>query len=118
LWALKLSITTIWPLSSTLSAENTSTFDVDTLHAQLLGVRTEGWVASNGERSPGVAAVAALVFDARGGVIGGLLVSVPSVRLPAKRVRELASLVVEAASRTSADLGTTGEVPPTSKGKV
>lgn len=84
-------------------------FDAAALRARLARVRAEGWAASDGERSPGVAAVAAPVFDARGGVAGAVLVSAPSVRLPAKRVRELVPLIREAAERASKDMGYAGD---------
>lgn len=86
-------------------------FDAEALREQLARIRAAGWAASNGERSPSVGAIAAPVFDASGGVEGALLVSAPSVRLSAKRVRELAPLVREAAARASVDLGHAGSAP-------
>lgn len=81
------------------------TLDMRTLREQLDRIKARGWAASDGERSQGVAALAAPVFDAGGGVAGAILVSAPSVRLSSKRCRKLAPLVKEAAARASSDLG-------------
>ncbi|MGH3089215.1 MAG: IclR family transcriptional regulator domain-containing protein, partial [Rubrobacteraceae bacterium] len=80
-------------------------FDPESLREQLLRVKEEGWARSSGERSPGVAAIAAPVFDASGEVAGTVLVSAPAGRLLAKQRRKFAPLVREAASRASRDLG-------------
>ena len=92
----------------------TEAFDTGALREELREVRTEGWAASDGERSPGVAAIAAPVFGAGGDVEGALLLSAPSVRLPAKQRRRFAPLVREAAARASRDLGYEGGVPASS----
>lgn len=89
-----------------------SMLDAEVLHTQLGRIRARGWAASDGERSPGVAALAAPAFDAGGRMAGAILVSTPSVRLSAKRCREVAPLVREAANRVSADLGYVGQAPP------
>ena len=70
-----------------------------------------GWVARDGERSAGVAAIAAPIFGADGGVAGAMVLSAPSVRLPARQRRKFVPLVREAASRASRDLGYVGEPP-------
>jgi len=88
-----------------------SMLDAEVLHTQLRRIRAQGWAASDGERSPGVAALAAPAFDAVGRMAGAILVSTPSVRLSAKRCREVAPLVREAANRVSADLGYAGPAP-------
>jgi DNA-binding IclR family transcriptional regulator len=92
----------------------TEAFDSGALREELREVRTEGWAASDGERSPGVAAIAAPVFGAGGDVEGALLLSAPSVRLPAKQRRRFVPLVREAAARASRDLGYEGGVPASS----
>lgn len=93
-----------------------SPFDEQALREQLSRIRAEGWAASDGERSPGVGAIAAPVFDAGGEVAGAVLISAPSVRLSEKRVRELAPLVREAASRASLDLGHAESAPSAEEG--
>jgi IclR family acetate operon transcriptional repressor len=86
----------------------TEWFDTKALRERLRKVRMEGWAASDGERSRGVAAIAAPVFGAEGKVEGALLLSAPSVRLPTKQRRKFALLVREAASGASRDLGYDG----------
>jgi DNA-binding IclR family transcriptional regulator len=90
------------------------TFDLEHLRLQLLRVRQEGWAASSGERSAGVAAIAAPVFDALGDVTGAVLVSAPAARMLAKQRRKYVPLVREAAARASRSLGFQGVLPSTS----
>lgn len=66
---------------------------------------SRGWADSDGERAAGVAALAAPIMDRAEEVVGAVVLSGPSTRLTAERRREVAPLVVEAATRTSADLG-------------
>ena len=93
----------------------TEAFDADALTKRLRKVRMEGWASSDGERSPGVAAIAAPVFGAGGEVEGALLLSAPSARLPAKQRRKFVPLVCEAAARASRDLGYDGGLPPSKR---
>jgi DNA-binding IclR family transcriptional regulator len=93
----------------------TEVFAKETLRESLRRVRVEGWAASDGERSPGVAAIAAPVFGAGGEVEGALLLSAPSVRLPARQRRKFVALVCEAAARASRDLGYDGGLSPSKK---
>lgn len=86
-------------------------FDPEGLRSQLLQVRQQGWAASSEERSPGVAAIAAPVFDAGGEVVGAVLVSAPAARLPARQRRRIVPLVREAAARASGSLGFDGYLP-------
>ena len=92
----------------------TEVLDTEALRERLRRVRMEGWAVSDGERSPGVAAIAAPVFGAGGEVEGALLLSAPSVRLPARQRRKFVPLVREAAARASRDLGYDGGLPPSS----
>jgi DNA-binding IclR family transcriptional regulator len=94
---------------------DTEVFDKETLRERLKSVRMEGWAASDGERSPGVAAIAAPVFGAAGEVEGALLLSAPSVRLPARQRRKFVALVCEAAARASRDLGYDGGLSPSKR---
>ena len=93
---------------------NERTFDLEQLRLQLLRVRQEGWAASSGERSSGVAAIAAPVFDALEQVTGAVLVSAPAARMLAKQRRKYVPLVREAAARASRSLGFQGILPSTS----
>jgi DNA-binding IclR family transcriptional regulator len=92
----------------------TGTFDAGALRERLGRVRMEGWAASDGERSPGVAAIAAPVFGVEGKVEGALLLSAPSVRLPARQRRKFVPLVREAAARASGSVGYDGVLRPSS----
>lgn len=80
-------------------------FDVGALRRRLDHVREQGWADSDGERSHGVAAVSAPVRDLTGDVAGAVVLSGPSVRLTDEARARFASLVVEAARRTSLDAG-------------
>ena len=93
----------------------TEVFDKEALRERLRRVRMEGWAASDGERSPGVAAIAAPVFGGGGEVEGALLISAPSVRLPARQRRKFVPLVREAAARASRDLGYDGGLSPSKR---
>jgi DNA-binding IclR family transcriptional regulator len=93
----------------------TEAFDASALREKLKKVRAKGWAASDGERSPGVAAIAAPVFGAGGEVEGALLLSAPSVRLPAKQRRKFVPLVCEAAARAARDLGYDGGLSPSKR---
>jgi IclR family acetate operon transcriptional repressor len=94
--------------------EGTGVFDADALGERLRKVRVEGWAASDGERSPGIAAIAAPVFGAGNEVEGALLLSAPSVRLPARVRRKFVPLVREAAAKASRDIGYEGGPSPAS----
>jgi IclR family acetate operon transcriptional repressor len=85
-------------------------YDAEALRERLRKVRMEGWAASDGERSPGVAALAAPIFGAGGEVEGALLLSAPSVRLSAKQRQKFVPLVREAAARAARELGYDGDL--------
>lgn len=80
-------------------------FDLPHLQAQLEQTRAQGWAVSDGERSVGVAAIAAPIFDSRGNVTGAMTMTAPSIRLNAERRTALIPLVCEAATYASSDLG-------------
>lgn len=79
--------------------------DLGALPEELAHVRAQGWAFSDSEGIQGVASLSAPVFDANGAVVGVIMVSAPSVRLPLRKRRLFAPLVVEAAQRASHDLG-------------
>lgn len=80
-------------------------FAVDRFHASLRRARTRGWIDSDGERETGVAAVAAPIFDVHGEVAAAMVLGGPSTRLTARKRKELAPLVCEAAENASRDAG-------------
>jgi IclR family acetate operon transcriptional repressor len=81
--------------------------DPDALRAELARTRACGWAGSNAERTSGIRAVAAPVFDHTGTVIGALGVSVPAVRMDDARAEELGRRVTRAAWQISEGLGAT-----------
>ncbi|MGH3321500.1 MAG: IclR family transcriptional regulator [Streptosporangiaceae bacterium] len=86
-------------------------FEPAALRTSLDRVRRQGWSGSDGERSPGVAAVSAPVRDASGRVVGAVVASGPSVRLTAKARRSLVPLVLRAATEASRGAGYVDERP-------
>jgi IclR family acetate operon transcriptional repressor len=81
--------------------------DPAALRAELATARACGWAGSNAERTPGIRAVAAPVFDHTGAVIGALGLSVPAVRMDDARAAELGARVKLCAWQVSEDLGAT-----------
>jgi IclR family acetate operon transcriptional repressor len=81
--------------------------DPDVLRAELSEARARGWAGSKSERTPGIRAVAAPIFDHTGAVIGALGLSVPEVRMNDARAEQLGRRAKECAWRISEDLGAT-----------
>jgi IclR family acetate operon transcriptional repressor len=79
--------------------------DPGELRAELAETRRRGWAGSNSERTPGIRAVAAPIFDHTGAVIGALGLSVPEVRMDDARADELGRRAKDCAWRVSEDLG-------------
>ena len=77
------------------------------LAAELALARERGWAFSDAERTPGIRALAAAVFDHTGKAIGALGLSVPSVRIDDSRAEELGARVAEVAWDVSEALGAT-----------
>ena len=104
-----------WWLSRPIDAATPTTIaDPEALRAQLEEIRGRGWAYSDGERTVGIRAVAAPVFDHTGSVVGALGFSVPTIRLDAQRALELGARIKDAAWEISKRLGATREtVAPT-----
>ena len=81
--------------------------DSGALRAQLAATRARGWAGSVSERTPGIRAVAAPVFDHTGEVIGALGLSVPEIRMDDARAEELGRRVRDVAWQVSEALGAT-----------
>lgn len=81
--------------------------DPGALRAQLAATRAHGWAGSASERTPGIRAVAAPVFDHTGSVIGALGLSVPEIRMDDARAEELGRRVKHTAWEISEALGAT-----------
>lgn len=75
------------------------------LLAQLAEIRKSGYAINQNELRVGVSGTGAPIRTEDGNVTAALSISGPSVRLPRRRLKELAKLVVQAASRISAELG-------------
>lgn len=88
-------------------ATPTTIADPDLLRAQLAEIRERGWSYSDAERTPGIRAVAAPVFDHTGAVMGALAFSVPTVRMESPRVHQLGERIKAAAWDVSVTLGAT-----------
>jgi DNA-binding IclR family transcriptional regulator len=85
--------------------------DERALLQELEQTRARGWAVSDGERVPGVAGIAAPVFDASGQIVAALTLVAPSVRLGQEQRTRYIPLVCEAARRTSHDMGYTQREP-------
>ncbi|MCL4181986.1 MAG: IclR family transcriptional regulator [Burkholderiaceae bacterium] len=75
------------------------------LLAQLENVRKQGYAVNNGEYREDVSGIAAPVFDHTGRVVAALGVSVPSSRMNARLVRDLAPQLKKGARTLSLALG-------------
>lgn len=99
-----------WWLSQPIDAATPRTIaDPDALRQQLVEIRGRGWAYSDAERTPGIRAVAAPIFDHAGAVVGALGFSVPTVRMDAARMTELGERIRAAAWEVSRILGATEE---------
>ena len=81
-----------------------TTPDAATLQDQLAHIRQTGYAVDDREYHPGVRCIAAPVFSING-LAASLGVSAPADRLDSERLRVLAPLVVDTASRISRELG-------------
>lgn len=75
------------------------------LREELALVRTRGWAGSASERTPGISAVAAPIFDHSGQVVGALGLSVPELRMGPARTEQLGARVAQVAWAVSEALG-------------
>ncbi len=97
-----------WWLSRPIDAVTPTTItDPGALRAHLAATRSRGWAVSLAERTPGIRAVAAPVFDHTGEVVGALGLSVPEVRMDDARVEELGRRIRDTAWGVSEALGAT-----------
>ena len=78
--------------------------DVEALARELQSVRRRGYGVNRGEGERGVAAVGVSLIGADRSPVGALSISVPTVRLNAARVREMASQLMQEKSALEAEL--------------
>ena len=88
-----------------------SIVDIDALRADLQGTRERGYSLSRGDRTSGIGAVGAPVFDRTGVAIAALSIGGLLYRFEGERLEELASGLLEACSRLSLRLGYRAAVP-------
>ena len=100
-----------WWLARPIDPATPSTIaDPEALRQQLHEIRVQGWAYSDAERTTGIRAVAAPVFDHTGGVAGALGLSVPTVRMRPQRVQELGRRIKDAAWQVSQRLGASTDI--------
>lgn len=96
----------VWWLSRPINAITPATItDPEQLRADLAKVRERGWACTNAERTAGIRAVAAPIFDHSGAVIGAIGLSVPAMRINDERSQQLGLRVKEVAWEISEALG-------------
>jgi IclR family transcriptional regulator, acetate operon repressor len=88
---------------------SSTTVDPATIESELEATRIRGYADSKGQRTVGIYAVAAPVFDHSQKVVGALGASVPEVRMSADRAEKIGSRVREVAWQLSTALGATAE---------
>lgn len=79
--------------------------NVDALLAELAQVRGQGYAEDNEENENGLRCFGVPIYNRMGRIITGLSLSLPIVRFEESKRAELVSLLHEAASRISAELG-------------
>jgi DNA-binding IclR family transcriptional regulator len=104
----QLSILLDQPLSAL--TPNTIT-DPDAIQNELERVRKRGYATAYEEVEIGLHAVAAPIWDHEGSIAASVSVSGPSYRLSKKRVREIASQIIQTANQISQDMGYMYEAP-------
>jgi IclR family acetate operon transcriptional repressor len=82
------------------------------LAADLARTRERGYSVDNEENVEGVSSIGAPVFNAHGRVHAAVVVQVPTVRLPATRIRELAPRLLEIAADVAEVLPTDRTLHP------
>ncbi len=86
----------------------TTLADPRSLRADLLRVVKLGYALDDGEHRVGVRCIGAPIRDRSGLVFAAISVTAATARLPAKRITQLAPLVIDAAQDISRRLGWTG----------
>jgi IclR family transcriptional regulator, acetate operon repressor len=87
----------------------TTIVDPAAIEGELEATRARGYAESRAQRTVGIYAVAAPVFDHTQKVVGALGASVPDVRMSADRAEKIGSRVREVAWELSTALGATAE---------
>ncbi|WP_051468666.1 IclR family transcriptional regulator [Mycolicibacterium tusciae] len=93
----------IQPITTTTTVERAD------IEQELQATRLRGYSESKGQRTVGIYAVAAPIFDHTQQVVGALGASVPEVRMDAERAQLIGARVREVAWQLSTALGATAE---------
>jgi DNA-binding IclR family transcriptional regulator len=91
-------------MASIVEEACSSAADQAALFATLESIRQRGYIASVGDRSPGVGGLSAPLFNADG-IVGSLTISGPSSRWNADAMESAAPLLTRVSSELSASLG-------------
>jgi len=94
------------PIQPITTATTVAPTDIE---RELQAARLRGYAESKGQRTVGIYAVAAPIFDHTHRVVGALGASVPEVRMDAERAQQIGARVREAAWQLSTALGATPE---------
>jgi IclR family acetate operon transcriptional repressor len=84
---------------------NRTVVSPDRLRKQLAAIRLKGYAISHGERTPGAVGIASPIFNANSGVIGCLMVTIPSYRFRPRMESSIRLLVQGGAVKLSHLLG-------------
>ena len=105
-WAAPETIETVLGASEFTKLTPATIADADSLRAELARVRAQGYCVVAEELEQGLISMSAPVFDAAGDPVGAIACSTSSVRYsPEEFAAEAATVVVEAASALSSDMG-------------
>lgn len=99
-----------WWLSRPITAVTSATVtDPELVRAELAEVRERGWAYSESQRTIGITAVAAPVFDHTGAAIGAMGLSVPAMRMDHQRTLRLGARAKQVAWQISEALGASAD---------
>jgi DNA-binding IclR family transcriptional regulator len=79
--------------------------DADHLRRLIAAARADGYAISAGEREDSASGLSAPVFDASGDVVGALMISGPTLRLPRQKCEEWVDLLVGYAEQVTRTIG-------------
>lgn len=83
--------------------------DAEDLRALIARAKADGYAISAGERQDSASGLSAPVFDPAGDVLGALMISGPTIRMPREQCEEWIDLLVEYAEKITRTIG--GRIP-------
>ncbi|AQA04078.1 IclR family transcriptional regulator [Mycobacterium sp. MS1601] len=87
------------------SMTDTTVTSADELRTLIAKARADGYAISAGEREDSASGLSAPVFDSAGDVVGALMISGPTLRLPLAKCEEWVDLLVGYAEQVTRTLG-------------